>query len=228
MDISVHTAFVLVVAWVWRIVLWREESQWLLATPAILLLGVRFNGSIGSLTCTTILTHADSSSTMDGLDLVTIITYICGILGGILLVLCIVLALLFIVVQCKAYFCPRESQYSVVPIAQNGVAIENGFSHKKGESLFSSSQGVRRVSHAAFYLDRIRPRRWSPSRTTSQPHGRIRKWAQEWQKATNHQISAWKPLSATSEEEAVVEKGPEEEHHSDAVKANQWRWESWV
>ncbi|TRY80364.1 hypothetical protein TCAL_02999 [Tigriopus californicus] len=69
---------------------------------------------------------------MDSLDLVTIITYICGILGGILLVLCIVLAFLFIVVQCKAYFCPRDSQYSVVPIAQNGVAIENGFNSKKG------------------------------------------------------------------------------------------------
>eukprot|EP00095_Tigriopus_kingsejongensis_P012559 maker-scaffold1273_size51358-snap-gene-0.8 protein:Tk12559 transcript:maker-scaffold1273_size51358-snap-gene-0.8-mRNA-1 annotation:"hypothetical protein OXYTRI_23031" len=70
---------------------------------------------------------------MHNLELVTLITYICGILGGILLLLCIILAFIFIVWQCRRYFCSSDSQYSIVPISQNGGSvIENGFVHRKG------------------------------------------------------------------------------------------------
>ena len=56
------------------------------------------------------------------LDLINVITYVCAALGGVLLLLCIILAAFFVYSACKKHFCPGSlsAEYVIVPTEQNG------------------------------------------------------------------------------------------------------------
>ena len=57
------------------------------------------------------------------MDLINVIIYVCASLGGVLLLLCIILASFFVYSFCKKHFCPGIShrEYVIVPTEQNGV-----------------------------------------------------------------------------------------------------------
>ena len=71
---------------------------------------------------------------METLDLITVVTYVCAILGGILLFICVLLALFILYLQCKNHLRERESSYVVVPRGDpTPINAENGTVGKKGE-----------------------------------------------------------------------------------------------
>lgn len=59
------------------------------------------------------------------MDLITVITYICAGLGGVLLLLCIILAAFLIVAYCKKYLGLGSAQYVIVQTV-DGASLENG------------------------------------------------------------------------------------------------------
>ena len=78
------------------------------------------------------------------LDAITIITYVCAGLGGVLLFLCIILACFFLYIQIKKYCFEEDGEnrfrsfsnrgnYRIVP-AENGQLLETGNQlNKKGK-----------------------------------------------------------------------------------------------
>ena len=67
------------------------------------------------------------------MDLINVIIYVCASLGGVLLLLCIILASFFIYSYCKKHFCPGLShrQYVIVPTEHtsgNGQIVLKKFS----------------------------------------------------------------------------------------------------
>ena len=59
------------------------------------------------------------------MDLINVIIYVCASLGGVLLLLCIILASFFICGFCKKHCCPTggiiQRQYVIVPTEQTGT-----------------------------------------------------------------------------------------------------------
>ncbi len=90
---------------------------------------------------------------MSSLEVIDLVTYVCAALGGILLLLCIILATILIYLQCRQvinvvvyemtilktikidfffrkHFFPGSARYVVVP-AENEANIENGYVKQK-------------------------------------------------------------------------------------------------
>ena len=79
------------------------------------------------------------------MEIVDLVTYICAALGGVLLLLCIILAAIFLYSVCKKNLCPGSSrQYVIVPAdseGQNGSIVLRKFSTEDLEKngIISSS-----------------------------------------------------------------------------------------
>lgn len=71
------------------------------------------------------------------MDTISLITFICGVLGGILLLLCVILVSFFIYTMCRKHCFPGIGQYSVVPAAEGpGILVTTGDHFNKfGEFL---------------------------------------------------------------------------------------------
>ena len=76
------------------------------------------------------------------MEIVDLVTYICAALGGVLLLLCIILAAIFLYSVCRKNLCPGSSnrQYVIVPTdqeGQNGSIVLRKFS-TEGNDLVSN------------------------------------------------------------------------------------------
>lgn len=86
---------------------------------------------------------------MNSLDWINLITYICAVLGGILLFLCIILACFFIYFQCRRLRredqgVGQQRQYVIVPSGEHPRILENGHAQsRKGEQIYCYSFGMK-------------------------------------------------------------------------------------